>query len=56
MTKYNKLFGSIVGGLIGAAASFGLPTEWATAEVQSALVILVSAVFTYFVPANKVGL
>lgn len=53
MGNYSKLIGSIVGGLVGIAASFGLPTEWATPEIQGAIVTLFSAVATFIFPANK---
>lgn len=53
MGNYSKLFGSLIGGAIGLAASFGLPTEWATPEVTGAITLLVSGIFTYFFPANK---
>lgn len=53
MGNYSKLIASVIGGVLGIAASFGLPTDWATAEVQSAIAVIGSAIAVYFFPANK---
>lgn len=51
--NYSKIVGSLVGGLFGVmVANFGLPAEWATPEIQSAVTVIMSAVFTYMFPAN----
>ena len=56
MGNYSKLIGSIVGGIAGILAARGfLPAEWATPEIQGAIVVLLSAVATYAFPANKPG-
>lgn len=52
LAAYSKLFGALLGGLVGAAAAFGLPVAWATAELQAALVVLASTLFTWAAPAN----
>lgn len=52
--NYSKLVGSLTGGIIGVLVSrFGLPAEIATPEFTGAVTVLLSAVFTYFFPANK---
>jgi hypothetical protein len=54
MGNYSKLIGAVVGGVIGLLGSaFALPTDWATPEIQGALTVLMSALFTFFFPANK---
>jgi hypothetical protein len=54
MGNYSKLIGSLVGGLLGMLVSFGiLPAEWATPEIQAAIVTLLSSIFTFAFPANK---
>ncbi|WP_315920470.1 hypothetical protein [Mesorhizobium sp. SP-1A] len=54
MGNYSKLIGSIVGGVAGLLVARGLlPEEWATTEIQGAIVVLLSAVATYAFPANK---
>ena len=50
--SYSKLFGALLGGAVGAAAAFGLPVAWVTAEAQAALVVLAAALFTWAAPAN----
>lgn len=53
MGNYSKLIGSIVGAVAGAGVAFGiLPEELATAELQASVVALISAIATYFAPAN----
>jgi hypothetical protein len=52
MGNYSKLIGSIVGGVFGLLATFGLPVEWATPEIQGAIVTGMSAIFTFIFPAN----
>jgi hypothetical protein len=44
MGKHAKAIGSIVGGVVTLAASFGLPTGWVTPEVQNIMVILGGAI------------
>lgn len=52
--NHSKLIGSIVGGILGIAVNKGvLPQEWATPDVQAAILVLFSAAMTYFFPANK---
>lgn len=52
--NYSKIVGSIVGALAGALVSFGiLPDQLATPEIQTSVVGILSAVFTFFFPANK---
>lgn len=52
--NYSKLIGSIVGAAAGALVAFGvLPESLATPELQASLVAVLSAVCTYFFPANK---
>lgn len=53
MGNYSKLIGSIVGGVVGIAVSFGLPAEWATPELQGAIVVVLSAIATFIFPSNK---
>lgn len=54
MSNYSKLIASVLGGVLGMAVSkYGLPAEWASTEVVTALTTLVSAVFVYVAPANK---
>ena len=51
--NYSKFIGSIVGGVVGMLTAIGIPVEWATPEMQSAIVVAMSAIFTFFFPANK---
>lgn len=52
-STHSKLIGSIVGGLIGLGVSkFGLPAEWASPEMVSAVTLIFSAVATYAFPKN----
>ncbi|WP_420415935.1 hypothetical protein [Marinovum algicola] len=55
MKNYSKLFGSIIGGLIGLGVSKGvIPAEAQDPEVVAALTTLVcAAVATWAFPANK---
>lgn len=54
MGNYSKLFGSLVGGVLGLAVSlFGLPAEWATPEIQGAITVLLGAAATFLFPANR---
>jgi len=54
MGNFSKLIGSLVGGGLGMLVSFGiLPAEYATPEIQAAIVTLLSAAFTFLFPANK---
>lgn len=53
MKRYSKLVGSVVGAAAGVAIAFGvLPEQFATAEYQSAIVLILSGLLTYFAPAN----
>lgn len=52
--NYSKLYGSLAGGIVGFIVSrLGLPADLATPEVQGAVTIILSALFTFFFPANK---
>lgn len=52
--NYSKLYGSLTGGIIGILVSrLGLPAEFATPEIQGALTVLMSALFTYAFPRNN---
>ena len=54
MGNWSKLIGTLVGGLLGLAVNFGLIPDGAiTADVQSALVVLLAALGTAIFPANK---
>ncbi|HEV2501492.1 MAG TPA: hypothetical protein VGV39_00355 [Mesorhizobium sp.] len=54
MGNYSKLIGSIVGGVAGLLVARGLlPAEWATPEIQGAIVVLLSAAATFAFPANR---
>ena len=56
LTDYHKMIGTLVGAAIGAAVSLGvLPQEWATPEVQIAIVTLISVIGTYLAPKNTVN-
>jgi len=53
MAKISKVIGSVVGAAIGfAAAKLGLPAEFNTPEVITAVTALISAAAVYFFPAN----
>jgi hypothetical protein len=55
MGNYSKLFGSVIGGLLGLGVSkFGLPAEMASPEVVGGLTTLAAAVVTWAFPANAV--
>ena len=54
MGNFSKIIGSLVGGGFGLLVTvFGLPAEYATLEIQGAIIILFSSAFTFFFPANK---
>lgn len=52
MSNYSKLIGTLVGGAIGIAATFGLPTAWATPDIQGAIVTILCALGTFIAPKN----
>ena len=52
MGAYSKFFGAIVGGIAGILVSMGIPSEWATPEIQGGIVTVLSAIFTYAFPPN----
>lgn len=52
MANYSKLFGSIIGGLVGLGVSIGLLEE-PSPELVGAITTTLAALFTYFFPANK---
>lgn len=60
MSKYNKLIGSLVGGVVGLGVTFGfLPEEIATSENIEQMVIVIggivalgSSIGTYFSAKN----
>lgn len=52
--NYSKLLGAVVGGVAGIlVGQFGLPAEYATPEIQGALVTILSAICTFAFPANR---
>ena len=52
LSGHSKLIGALLGGVLGVAASFGLPVDWATPELRGALVVLTASAFVYAFPAN----
>ncbi len=53
MGNWSKLIGTLVGGLLGLAINFGLiPDGTITADVQSALVVLLAGIGTALFPPN----
>ena len=53
MGNYSKLIATIVGALASSGVAFGLlPENLATPEIQASIVTVVTALFTYFAPAN----
>jgi len=54
MSNYSKLFGSLIGGVVGMLAAFGLNLDWLTPEVQTSIAtVLGSLLGTFIAPANK---
>ena len=54
MSNYNKLIGSTIGGIVGIAAAFGIPMDWATPEVQTAVTTIIGGMFgTFIAGANN---
>ena len=53
MSKFSKLFGALIGSLIGLGASFGLTFEWLTPEIQATIVTVLATLGTFLAPANK---
>lgn len=52
--NYSKLYGSLIGGVFGVLVSrLGLPAELASPDIQSAVIVLMSGLFTYAFPRNK---
>ncbi len=52
MGNYSKLIGSVVGALAGIGAAFGLSEVLTSPEMQAALVVVATGLFTYFFPKN----
>lgn len=52
MAKYNKLWGSLLGAILGLAAAFGLDMAWFTPELQSVAVGVLSALGAFLAPKN----
>ena len=54
MGNYSKLIATIVGALASSGVAFGLlPENLATPEIQASVVTVITAIFTYFAPANS---
>jgi len=54
MGNYSKLIASLVGAAAGILVSYGLvPEDAVNAEVQAALVVVITGLVTYLAPANK---
>lgn len=52
--NYSKLYGSLTGGVLGYLISaLGVPAALATPEMQAALTVVLSGLFTYAFPKNK---
>jgi len=52
MGKFSKLWGALIGAVIGILAAFGIDTEWFTPELQSVVVGVLSAASRFLAPAN----
>lgn len=51
----SKLVGSISGGVVGwLIARLGLPADLMTPDFQAALIVVLSGLFTFFFPPNRV--
>lgn len=57
MTNYSKLFGSIIGGVVGLLVTTGtVSQDWANPELMGSLSTILGAAFgTYVAPANRQG-
>ena len=54
MRNYMKLVGSAIGGLVGIAAAFGIPMEWASPDVQTAITTIIGGMLgTLLSPKNS---
>ncbi len=54
MGMYSKLIGSIVGGIMGLLGSkYAMPADMQSPEMVAALTTVLSAIATFFFPANK---
>ena len=54
MRLYSKLFGSIIGGVVGLGVSVGIvPETFSTPEIIGAITVLFAAVATWLAPANR---
>lgn len=54
MGNYSKLYGSLIGGILGILVSKNvIPAEFNTPEIQSALTVIGAAILTFLFPANK---
>lgn len=54
MGNYSKLFGSIIGGVVGLLVSKGLlPVEMQDPEIVAALTTIFAAIATWRFPANR---
>lgn len=51
----SKLVGSLSGGIVGwLIARLGLPADLMTPDFQAALIVVLSGLFTFFFPPNRV--
>lgn len=54
MANLSKLFGSLLGSLVGIAGALGMEAAWATPELINALALLIATgLGTYLAPANR---
>lgn len=52
MGRFSKLWGALIGSALGLAGGMGLPTDWATPEVQGLIVTVLSVAGTFVAPPN----
>ena len=53
MGNYSKAIAAILGGLVTMAGAFGIPVEWATPEVVTAVGTVITTVLVYIFPPNR---
>ena len=52
-TSFDKAIAALVGALLTIAATFGLPTDWATPEIIGVIGSVLTSLLTFVVPNKK---
>ncbi len=55
ISDWSKAIGAAVGALASVGVNLGLPAEYATAEIQAAVTVILATIFAALFPANTKG-